>query len=61
MVCLREQTKVSRQDHGKSRPSGIQVEGLVVLELSLGPFDLLAPLQRCKREAKVGQTCRERN
>ena len=28
---------------------------LVVLELSLGPFDLLAPLERCKRVTKYGR------
>lgn len=60
MDCLREQTKVSGQDHGVSRPSGIQIERLVVLELSLGPFDLLAPLGRCKRERGTADVSREK-
>ena len=55
MDCLWEQTKISGRDQGISRPDGIQMEGLVVLELYLGPFDLLAPLERCKRENRYGR------
>lgn len=46
--------------HGLSRPSGIQMEGLMVRELSLGPFDLLAPLERCKRERGTADVSREK-
>lgn len=59
-IACGEQTKESGQDHAISRPSGIQIEGLVVLELSLGPFDLLAPCGRCKRGRGTADVSREK-
>lgn len=59
-IACGEQTKESGQDHAISRPSGIQIEGLVVLELSLGPFDLLPPRGRCKRERGTADVSREK-
>ena len=61
MDCSWRQTKVSGQDHtGYRSQAAYKWKCWWCGSFSLGPFDLLAPLERCKRERGTADVSREK-